>query len=32
MMAGKHYADASGADVDTLVLAYRVALPLPAQR
>jgi hypothetical protein len=32
MMAGKHYADASGADVDTLVLAYRVALPPPAQR
>jgi len=27
MMAGKAYADASGADVDTLVLAYRVILP-----
>jgi len=27
MMAGNAYADASGADVDTLVLAYRVALP-----
>jgi hypothetical protein len=27
MMAGKPYADASGADVDTLVLAYRVSLP-----
>ena len=27
MMAGKLYADASGADVDTLVLAYRVRLP-----
>ena len=26
MMAGKPYADASGADVDTLVLAYRVSL------
>ena len=26
MMAGKAYADASGADVDTLVLAYRVTL------
>lgn len=26
MMAGKPYADASGADVDTLVLAYRVTL------
>ena len=27
MMAGKSYADASGADVDTLVLVYRVSLP-----
>jgi len=27
LMAGKPYADASGADVDTLVLVYRVALP-----
>ena len=27
MMAGKAYADASGADVDTLVLAYRVTIP-----
>jgi hypothetical protein len=27
MMAGKPYADASGADVDTLVLAWRVTLP-----
>lgn len=27
MMAGKAYADASGADVDTLILAYRVTIP-----
>ena len=27
MMAGKPYADASGAEVDTLILAYRVMLP-----
>jgi hypothetical protein len=27
VMAGKAYADASGADVDTLVLAYRVTIP-----
>jgi hypothetical protein len=27
MMAGKPYADASGANVDTLVLVYRVSLP-----
>jgi hypothetical protein len=27
IVAGKPYADASGADVDTLVLAYRVTLP-----
>ena len=27
MMAGKSYSDASGADVDTLVLVYRVTLP-----
>lgn len=27
MMAGKAYADAAGADVDTLVLAWRVTLP-----
>jgi hypothetical protein len=32
MMAGKPYADASGADVDTLVLAYRVTLPVPGKR
>jgi hypothetical protein len=32
MMAGKAYADASGADVDTLVLAYRVTLPPAAGR
>jgi hypothetical protein len=29
MMAGKPYADASGDNVDTLVLAYRVRLPPP---
>ena len=29
IMAGKPYADASGADVDTLVLVYQVRLPLP---
>jgi len=27
VMAGKPYADASGANVDTLVLVYRVSLP-----
>ena len=27
MMAGKPYKDASGANVDTLVLVYRVSLP-----
>jgi hypothetical protein len=27
MMAGKPYADASGANVDSLVLVYRVSLP-----
>ena len=32
MMAGKPYADASGADVDSLVLAYRVALPPADQK
>ena len=26
MMAGKPYSDASGADVDTLVLVYRITL------
>ena len=32
MMAGRSYADGSGADVDTLVLAWRVTLPSDSAR